>query len=97
MSKSGINLYHFCLFYLYFDSMKLPILSEKSLATPDCFPTYLINAVSMDSCSIYSETGFISEQLCMNIFIPCPHPPPPQTVFVAGGWGILFSRCPSKC
>ena len=42
---------------------------DKSLATLDCFPIYLVKAESMDSSSICSETGFISEQLCMKTFV----------------------------
>ena len=45
------------------------ILLEKSRATPNCFPIYLVNAENMESCSIGSETGFISEQLCMKTFM----------------------------
>ena len=45
------------------------VLSEKSLATSDRFPIYLVNAASMESCSICSETGFISEQLCVKTFV----------------------------
>ena len=35
--------------------------------TPDffCFPIYLVNAESIESCFVCSEMGFISEQLCM--------------------------------
>ena len=45
------------------------ILSEESLATQDCFPIYLVNAESMESCFVCSGTGFISEQLCMKTFV----------------------------
>ena len=41
----------------------LIIISEKCLATPDCFPIYFVNAESMESYSMCSETEFISEQL----------------------------------
>ena len=45
------------------------ILSEKSLAIPDCFPIYLLNAEIMESCTVCSETGFKSNQLCMKTFV----------------------------
>ena len=38
-------------------------------ATSDCFPIYLVNAESMGSCSIRSETRFISEEICMKTFV----------------------------
>ena len=40
--------------------MLINILSEKCLATPDCFAIYLVNAESVESCPVCSETGFIS-------------------------------------
>ena len=52
--------------------MFITILSVKSLSTPDSFPIDLVNAENMESCSIcsiFSETGFISEQLCMKTFV----------------------------
>ena len=42
---------------------------KKSLATPNYFPIYLVNAESMESCFVCSETGFISEQLCMKTLV----------------------------
>ena len=42
---------------------------KKSLATPDCFPIHLVYAPSMEYCPICSETGFISEHLCMKTFV----------------------------
>ena len=45
------------------------ILSEKSITTPDSFPIYLVNAESMESWSVCSETGTISDQLCMKTFV----------------------------
>ena len=41
----------------------------KSLATPDCFAPYLVNVTTNEYCSIYLETAFISEELCMNILV----------------------------
>ena len=37
-------------------------LSEKSLATLDCFSHYLVNVERLDVCSKYLETTFISEE-----------------------------------
>ena len=45
------------------------ILLAKSLATPDHFPPYGVNVESMEYCSVYLETAFISEEFCMNIFV----------------------------
>ena len=38
-------------------------------ATPDCLSIYLVNAESLESCSVYSETGFTSEQLFKKTFV----------------------------
>ena len=60
-----------------------------SLPTPGCFPVCLVNATSMESCSVCSETGFVSVQICMKTFV----------VFVdAAGWrGRIYCKgTPSK-
>ena len=41
----------------------------SSVHSKTVFPIYLVNAESKESCSICSETGFISEQLCMKTFV----------------------------
>ena len=45
------------------------IQSEKSLATPDCFATYLVNVATKEYCSICLETAFISEEFSMKILM----------------------------
>ena len=50
-------------------SLKNCKLAGKNIATPDCFPTYLVNADSMESRSLYTETGFMYEQLCIETFV----------------------------
>ena len=54
-------------------SVKSPItiteLSEKSLATPDCFDSYLVNVATKEYCSIGLETAFTSEEFGMKILM----------------------------
>ena len=45
------------------------ILSEKSIATPNCFDLYLVDVATKEYCPICSETAFISEELRVKIFV----------------------------
>ena len=63
---TGLNSYlHILQIYKSTDTFLVHILSECFFATPDCFLMYLINAESMESHSVCTEMGFISEQLCI--------------------------------
>ena len=47
-------------------SIEATILSENRLATPNCLKfRFPVNTESLESCSVCSETGFLSKQLFM--------------------------------
>ena len=48
---------------LFYYSNYLVNYRKKNLATQDCFLVYLINAESLESRAVCSETGFISEHM----------------------------------
>ena len=45
------------------DARRYTILSEKCIATPNCFAPYLVNVATMEYCYICLETGFISKTM----------------------------------
>ena len=45
------------------------MLSEKSIATPDCLAPYLVLVATKEYCSMCLEMGLISEEICMEILV----------------------------